>query len=76
MPFGWHGLLPMLLPHTPPLLLPSSFSTMIMGGEGQGEKSDRIYAMLQDFKARGVPVDGVGLQMHISLNVLLPSHSH
>jgi len=35
-------------------------------GEGLGIKSDAIYAMLEDFKGRGVPIDGVGLQMHIS----------
>jgi endo-1,4-beta-xylanase len=28
-------------------------------------KSDAIYAMVQDFKRRGVPSDGIGLQMHI-----------
>src|SRR3954447_17066807 len=27
-------------------------------------KSDAIYAMVADFKSRGVPVDGVGLQAH------------
>jgi endo-1,4-beta-xylanase len=36
------------------------------GGEGLNRKSDAIYAMLKDFKRRGVPIDGVGLQMHIS----------
>jgi endo-1,4-beta-xylanase len=36
------------------------------GGEGLNRKSDAIYAMLKDFKTRGVPIDGVGLQMHIS----------
>jgi len=36
------------------------------GGEGLNPKSDAIYAMLKDFKSRGVPIDGVGLQMHIS----------
>jgi endo-1,4-beta-xylanase len=35
------------------------------GGEGLGLKSDAIYAMVKDFKHRGVPIDGVGLQMHI-----------
>ncbi len=34
-------------------------------GEGLNRKSDAIYAMLKDFKHRGVPIDGVGLQMHI-----------
>jgi endo-1,4-beta-xylanase len=36
------------------------------GGEALGIKSDAIYAMVKDFKHRGVPIDGVGLQMHIS----------
>jgi endo-1,4-beta-xylanase len=35
-------------------------------GEGLNRKSDSIYAMVKDFKKRGVPIDGVGLQMHIS----------
>jgi endo-1,4-beta-xylanase len=35
-------------------------------GEGMNQKSDAIYAMVKDFKHRGVPIDGVGLQMHIS----------
>jgi endo-1,4-beta-xylanase len=34
-------------------------------GEKLNRKSDAIYAMLKDFRRRGVPVDGVGLQMHI-----------
>ena len=36
------------------------------GGEGLSAKADRIYALLQDLLSKGVPVDGVGLQMHIS----------
>lgn len=28
-------------------------------------KSDAIYAMVKDFRKRGVPIDGVGFQMHI-----------
>jgi endo-1,4-beta-xylanase len=36
------------------------------GGEGMNRKSDAIYEMIKDFKRRGVPIDGVGLQMHIS----------
>jgi endo-1,4-beta-xylanase len=35
-------------------------------GEGLNRKSDAIYAMVKDFKGRGVPIDGVGMQMHIS----------
>lgn len=35
------------------------------GAEGAGVKSDAVYNMVKDFKQRGVPIDGVGLQMHI-----------
>jgi len=35
--------------------------------EATDEKSDIIYAMVQDMIDRGVPIDGVGLQMHINL---------
>lgn len=28
-------------------------------------KSDAIYAMVKDFRQRGVPIDGIGFQMHI-----------
>lgn len=35
--------------------------------EGMNAKADAIYAMVRDFKQRGVPIDGVGLQMHLSL---------
>jgi endo-1,4-beta-xylanase len=35
------------------------------GAETANAKSDAIYAMVKDFKARGVPIDGVGMQMHI-----------
>jgi len=38
------------------------------GGEGAGAKSDRIYALVKSLKEQGVPIDGVGLQMHISAN--------
>jgi len=34
-------------------------------GEGLNRKSDAIYAMVKDFKHRGVPIHGVGLQMHV-----------
>lgn len=37
------------------------------GGEGLGRKSDAIYGLVGDLVARGVPVHGVGLQMHVSL---------
>ena len=35
-------------------------------GEGMNRKSDAIYAMVKDFQHRGIPIDGVGLQLHIS----------
>jgi endo-1,4-beta-xylanase len=34
--------------------------------EAMNPKSDAIYAMVRDFRQRGVPIDGVGLQMHIA----------
>lgn len=36
-------------------------------GLGLSPKSDRIYALLKQLKAEGVPIDGVGLQMHCNL---------
>ncbi len=33
--------------------------------ESLNPKSDAIYAMVRDFRERGVPIDGVGFQMHI-----------
>ena len=36
-------------------------------GEGLGAKSDAIYALVQGLLERGVPINGVGLQMHVSL---------
>ena len=35
--------------------------------ETMNVKSDAIYAMAQDFKARGVPLDGIGFQFHVDL---------
>ncbi|MGN6642393.1 MAG: endo-1,4-beta-xylanase, partial [Verrucomicrobiota bacterium] len=34
--------------------------------EPDNAKSDAVYAMAQDFLSRGVPLDGIGFQMHIS----------
>ena len=43
-------------------------------GEGLNRKSDAIYTMVKDFKRRGVPIDGVGLQMHIpTLDAEIPA---
>jgi endo-1,4-beta-xylanase len=33
--------------------------------EGLNAKSDAVYAMVKDFRKRGVPIDGVGLQAHV-----------
>ena len=42
------------------------------GGEGLGRKSDAIYALLRDLKARGVPIHGIGLQAHLIVGRLPP----
>src|SRR5262249_9114341 len=34
-------------------------------GEGLGAKSDAIYDLVKGLKTQGVPIDGVGLQMHV-----------
>ena len=34
--------------------------------EVMNPKSDAIYAMVRDFRQRGVPIDGVGMQMHVA----------
>lgn len=39
------------------------------GAEALGPKSDFVYEVMSDFVARGVPIDGVGLQMHIDAAV-------
>ena len=39
-------------------------------------KSDAIYAMMSDFRKRGVPIDGVGFQMHVAnMRANIPSLS-
>ncbi|MGH9350622.1 MAG: endo-1,4-beta-xylanase [Terriglobia bacterium] len=42
--------------------------------EGLNAKSDAIYTMVKGFKKRGVPIDGVGLQMHLFDMDHLPSN--
>merc|ERR1711957_446862 len=32
-------------------------------------KRDAIYDMAKDFKNRGVPIDGIGMQMHVGLDI-------
>jgi len=36
--------------------------------EGLSDKANSVYNMLKDMKMRGIPVDGVGLQMHVGYN--------
>jgi endo-1,4-beta-xylanase len=36
------------------------------GGEGLGAKSDAVYNLVAGMVSRGVPIDGVGLQMHVT----------
>ncbi|MEV3859671.1 endo-1,4-beta-xylanase [Streptomyces sp. NPDC050095] len=38
------------------------------GTDGLNAKSDGIYRMVKDFKARGVPIDCVGFQSHLASN--------
>lgn len=38
------------------------------GGEGLGAKSDNIYEMVASMVNRSVPIDGVGFEMHVSLD--------
>ena len=38
------------------------------GGEGSGRKSDAIYNLVRGLLQRGVPISGVGLQMHVSID--------
>jgi endo-1,4-beta-xylanase len=41
-----------------------------IGAEGINAKSNRLYALLSGLKAQGVPVDGVGFQVHSNLSGL------
>jgi endo-1,4-beta-xylanase len=36
--------------------------------EGMTPKSDKVYALVKDMRERNIPIDGVGLQMHIGLD--------
>jgi endo-1,4-beta-xylanase len=40
-----------------------------IGGEGLGQRSDKIYTLVEGFLADGIPVDGIGLQYHTSLDL-------
>jgi endo-1,4-beta-xylanase len=41
-----------------------------IGAEGINPKSNRLYEVVRDLKAQGVPIDGVGFQTHANLNGL------
>ena len=41
-----------------------------IGADGINAKSNRLYEVVRDLKARGVPIDGVGFQTHANLNGL------
>ena len=43
-----------------------------IGAEGINPKSNRLYEIVRDLKARGVPIDGVGFQTHANLGGLAP----
>jgi endo-1,4-beta-xylanase len=43
------------------------------GAEGLGRKSDEVYALVRRLKERGVPIGGVGLQMHVAAQNRPPS---
>jgi endo-1,4-beta-xylanase len=36
--------------------------------EANGAKMDKVIGMLTDFKARSIPIDGIGFQMHVFLD--------
>jgi endo-1,4-beta-xylanase len=42
------------------------------GGEDLGTKSDKVYALVKGLIQRGIPINGVGLQMHIGQPVPNP----
>ena len=43
------------------------------GGEGLNRKSDDVYALVRGLVAEGVPIGGVGLQMHVEAAALPPA---
>jgi endo-1,4-beta-xylanase len=42
------------------------------GGEGLGQRSNAIYNLVKGMIQRGVPINGVGLEMHVSLDSYPP----
>jgi endo-1,4-beta-xylanase len=45
------------------------------GGEGMTAKANRVYDLVRDLVSAGVPINGVGLQMHVSANSRPPDAS-
>lgn len=45
-----------------------------VGAETLNKKSDAIFAMASDFGRRGVPLDGIGMQMHVDLSFGRPAN--
>jgi len=43
------------------------------GAEGMNQKSDAVYSLVQGMLSRGVPINGVGLEMHTSPTAASPS---
>lgn len=43
-----------------------------IGAEGINAKSNRLYEIVRDLKAQGVPIDGVGFQTHANLTAGVP----
>jgi len=43
-----------------------------VGAEGLGFKSDRVYELVKGMLSRGIPIDGVGLEMHYFTNLYPP----
>lgn len=44
-----------------------------IGADGIDAKSNRLYEIVRDLKAAGVPIDGVGFQMHSNLRGVPPT---
>jgi len=43
------------------------------GGEGRNRKSDAVFELVKGLRENGVPIDGVGLQMHVSADGYPPA---
>ena len=61
-------------PPAPPTRPPSSATTTTTSTTGATPRPRRVYNMVRDFKARGVPIDCVGLQSHFNPQSPVPSN--